>query len=156
MVTALRSAFRCTTTVCLLPSFLSRRIDNICRLQDTTSKINARYYGSNSARAVTKGIHTQKNHSGRRPRLDLVMKERDIQPRIHDGIVTVEVDGFTHRFHIFVKNHRRLSVNSVIEGMDLPSWKGDIVIMRKGDRSEDEVVGLRAGDAQLVDFAIEK
>jgi hypothetical protein len=84
------------------------------------------------------------------------MKEPYLQPRIHDGIVTVEVDGVSHRFHIFVKNHRRLATNEVIEGMALPPWKGDIVVMRKGDRPEDEVVGLRAGDAQLVDFAVEK
>jgi len=84
------------------------------------------------------------------------MKEPYLQPRIHDAIVTVEVGGIKHRYHIFVKNHRRLTINEVIEGMGLPSWKGDIVVMRKGNRPEDEVVGLRAGDAQLVDFAVAK
>ena len=82
------------------------------------------------------------------------MKEPNLQPRIHDGVVTVEVGGIKNRFHIFVKNHRRLITNEVIEGMGIPQWKGDIVVMRKGDRPEDEVVGLRPGDAQLIDVAV--
>jgi hypothetical protein len=82
------------------------------------------------------------------------MKEPNLQPRIHDGVVTVEVGGIENRFHIFVKNHRRLIINEVIEGMGVPQWKGDIVVMRKGDRPEDEVVGLRPGDAQLIDLAV--
>jgi len=82
------------------------------------------------------------------------MKEPNLQPRIHDGVVTVEVGKIKHRFHIFVKNHCRLVTNEVIDGMGIPQWKGDIVVMRKGDRPEDEVVGLRPGDAQLTDLAV--
>lgn len=39
--------------------------------------------------------------------------------------------------------------------MGVPQWKGDIVVMRKGDIPENEVVGLRPGDAQLIDLAVE-
>jgi hypothetical protein len=84
------------------------------------------------------------------------MKEPNLQPRIHDAVVTVEVNRIKNRFHIFVKNHRRLITNEVVERMGGPQWKGDIVVMRKGERPEYEVVGLHPGDAQLIDIAIQQ
>ena len=118
------------------------------------TKINGRYYGSASAHPVTKGIYTQKNRTGCRPRLDLLMKEPNLQLRIHDGVVMVEVGRIKNRFHIFIKNHCRLTINEVIEGMGVPQWKGGIIVMRKGERPEDKVVGLHPGDAQLIDIAV--
>jgi len=84
------------------------------------------------------------------------MKEPNLQPRIHDAVVTVEVNGIKNLFRIFVKNHRHLITNKVVEGMGRPQWKGDIVVMRKGERPEDEVVGLHTGDAQLIDIAVQQ
>jgi len=46
----------------------------------------------------------------------------------------VEVNRIKNLFHIFVKNHCRLITNKVVEGMGGPQWKGDIVVMRKGEQ----------------------
>jgi len=84
------------------------------------------------------------------------MKELNLQPRIHDAVVTVEVNGIKNLFCIFVKNHHCLITNKVVEGMGGPQWKGDIVVMRKGEWPEDEVVGLHTGNAQLINIAIQQ
>ena len=116
-------------------------------------KVHARFYGTKSNRPVTKTVFTQINSRGRSPRLDLVMGDNRLQPHIHDGIVTVIKGRRTTRFHIFVKNHRRLRSNGILERWNMP-WKGDIVVMRKG--ISDEVVNIRANDASLADFAVKK
>jgi len=116
-------------------------------------KIHARFYGTNSNRPVTKALYTQINLHGRSPRLDLVMGDNRLQPHIHDGIVKVINQGKTTRFHIFVKNHRRLRSNGILEGWNMP-WKGDIVVMRKG--ISHELVNIRANDASLADFVVKK
>ncbi|KAF8228314.1 hypothetical protein L208DRAFT_1227186, partial [Tricholoma matsutake] len=67
------------------------------------------------------------------PCLDLVLEENRLQPYIHDGIVTVIYQKKETRFHIFVKNHKRLRSNRIVKGWkNGASWKGDILVMRKG------------------------
>jgi hypothetical protein len=104
---------------------------------------------------VLKGIHTQKNANDRVPRLDLVLEENRLQPYIHDAIVTIIYRKKETCFHIFVKNHKRLKANRIVEGWkNGGSWRGDILIMRKG--LVHEFVGFRGGDAALADFAVKR
>ena len=117
-------------------------------------KINARFYGTNSNRPVTKAIYAQINLHGRSPRLDLIMGESRLQPHIHDGIVSVINHGKTTKFHIFVKNHRQLSSNGIVQKWTKMPWKGDIVVMRKG--ISHELVNICASDASLADFAVKR
>ncbi|KAF8809197.1 kinase-like protein [Phlegmacium glaucopus] len=120
--------------------------------RDTTSKFHARFYGINSNRPVTKAIHTQVNSHGRAPRLDLIMEGNQLQPYIHNSIVEINHRQRTTRFHVFVKNHRRLPLNGMIERWTNMPWKGDIVVMRKGISRE--LVNICAKDASLADFAV--
>lgn len=104
---------------------------------------------------MLKAIHTQRNANDRVPRLDLVLEENRLQPYIHDGIVTVIYRKKETRFHIFVKNHKRLRSNRIVEGWkNGANWKGDILVMRKG--LVHEFVGFRGGDAALADFAVKR
>ncbi|KAF8239853.1 hypothetical protein L208DRAFT_1235610, partial [Tricholoma matsutake] len=51
-------------------------------------------------------------------------------------------------FHIFIKNHKQLRSNRIVEGWkNGASWKGDILVMRKG--LVHEFVGFHGGDGQL-------
>ena len=68
-------------------------------------KLYGRYYGTSANRPVSKAIHTQVNHRGRAPRLDLVLGGKKLQPYVHDGVVTVISGDKTVKFHVFVKNH---------------------------------------------------
>ena len=102
-----------------------------------------------------KGIHMQSNANGRVPRLDLILEENRLQPYIHDGVVTVVYCKKKSRFHIFIKNHKRLRPNKIVQGWNNgASWKGDILVMRKG--LVHEFVSLRGGDAALTDFAVKQ
>ena len=102
-----------------------------------------------------KGIHMQSNANGRVPRLDLILEENRLQPYIHDGVVTVVYCKKKSRFHIFIKNHKRLRPNKIIQGWNNgASWKGDILVMCKG--LVHKFVSLQGGDAALTDFAVKQ
>jgi hypothetical protein len=84
-----------------------------------------------------------------------MLADNRIQPYIHDGVVTVVYRNKSSRFHIFVKNHRRLRLNLIVEQWNIGrSWKGDILVMRKG--LVHDFVSLRGGDAALADFAVKR
>lgn len=40
--------------------------------------------------------------------------------------------------------------------LGMGSWKGDIVVMRKGIIPEDEVINMRGSDVELMNFAVKK
>jgi hypothetical protein len=119
-------------------------------------KVYARYYRAAATRPVSKAIHTQVNRHGRAPRLDLVLGENKRQPYVHDGVVTVLDGAQTVHFHLFVKNHKLLRENEIVQGWNVgATWRGDILVMRKGVRHE--VVNLRGkSDRRLADFAVKK
>lgn len=119
-------------------------------------KLHGRFYGTAAQRPVAKTIYTQSNSTGRAPRLDLILQGKNIQPYIHDAIVTIVHRRTLTRFHIFVKNHRLLPCNNTIKRWNQARvWHGDIVIMRKGNIQE--FVSLRGKkDAPLADFAVKK
>ncbi|KAF8219485.1 hypothetical protein L208DRAFT_1339743, partial [Tricholoma matsutake] len=112
-------------------------------------------YAAASPGAVLKAIHTQRNANNCVPRLDLVLEENRLQPYIHDGIVTIIYQKKETCFHIFVKNHKQLRSNRIVKGWkNGASWKGDILVMRKG--LVHEFVGFHGGDAALADFTVKR
>lgn len=119
-------------------------------------KLYGRFYGTTSKRPTAKAIYTQSNSRGRAPRLDLIMRGNSLQPFIHDAILVVVHRRRLTRFHIFVKNHRLLPRNNIIERWNNANrWHGDIVVMRKG--KEMDLVSLCGKkDATLADFAVRK
>lgn len=137
-------------------SFNSESCYLTCTLgQDTTKKISGRFYRALSHKPVTKAVYTQCNANGRAPRTDLIFSEGNIQPYVHDGVFSVVHRGKTSRFHVFVKNHKALSKNRIVQRWTLGVlWKGDILVMRKGVAHE--VVNMRGKDANLIDYAIKR
>lgn len=118
-------------------------------------KIRGRYYGAASRRPVFKAINTQTNSGGRSPRLDLLLSDNKLQPFIHDAIVVVVTRRTTSRFHVFVKNHRKLQLNGVVQRWNNGlSWRGDIVALKKG--RVHEIVNLSRRDVLLADFAVKQ
>ncbi|KAF8226570.1 hypothetical protein L208DRAFT_1301342, partial [Tricholoma matsutake] len=52
---------------------------------------------------------------------------------IHNGVMTVIYWKKESHFHIFIKNHKQLKSNKIVEGWNNgASWKGDILVMHKG------------------------
>jgi len=118
-------------------------------------KLRSRFYKTNADRGTSIDIDTHANRSGRSPRLDHVLSGHRRQPYIHDGYVSV-IDGRrTVRFHVFLKNHKALPVNKITEKWNVDaSWKGDIVVMKKGEK--EELVSMSKKDSKLADFAAKK
>lgn len=78
-----------------------------------------------------------------------------LQPYIHDGVVViVNRKGEISRFHLFVKNHKRLPSNKSLRDWANGQWKGDVVAFRKGHRHE--LINLAPGDVKLVDYAVKR
>lgn len=118
--------------------------------------LKGRLYSTRSTRPISKNICTQSNTKGRSPRLDLLLGGEKLQPYIHHALISVKYRGSITQFHVFCKNHRWLGLNKAairLVGANC-TWKGDIMLMRKG--KEKEIVGMRTGDARLADFAVKK
>ncbi|KAG6912509.1 hypothetical protein DXG01_014126 [Tephrocybe rancida] len=127
--------------------------------KDYTTYLRGRYYGASKARAVSKRISfaTNKRGPGRRPHLEFAFQHNDTQPIIHHGIVTlVQPTGEEVKFHIYVKNHKYLPVNGIVGLWSVPGWKGDILVMRKGQKEEKEFVGMRSDDEDLADAVVDQ
>lgn len=99
-------------------------------------------------------VYTQVNKTGRSARFDLVMDGHEMQPHIHSGLVTVIRGARITRFFIFVKNHRRLPVNTSLPALTQASWKGDILVLKNG--VVDDIVSLNKHDYAMADFAVEQ
>ncbi|KAF8963372.1 hypothetical protein BDZ97DRAFT_1919811 [Flammula alnicola] len=122
--------------------------------KDITIRLRSRFYKATGARPIFKDIFVQANNLSRNPRLDLIMAEHRLQPRIHDGVVTIIHRRKETRFHVFVKNHCRLRQNESIRRWKNSHWKGDVVVMKKG--LSDELVNLGPRDGHLADYAAKK
>ena len=116
-------------------------------------QLQARFYGSTSPNPVTKKVTTQSNEHGRSPRLDLILSQHTLQPHIHDVVVSVRHRGKDYLFHIFFKKHKSLRKNNVIRVMKAKSWRGDILVMKKGRA---ELVNMPASHANLADYAVKR
>jgi len=117
-------------------------------------KILGQVFKASGNRPTTRVLYTQTNAKGRSPRLDLIMDDMKLQPYIHDAIVTVKHKKKSIRFHIFVKNHKKLPLNKSIRRWPQVNWRGDIIVMRKG--KNDEFVNIRSGEGVLADFVAKK
>jgi hypothetical protein len=125
-------------------------------LQDKYPCLRARVYRTFDNHPQFTKVVTQSTSSSRYAFLHGVLRGR-IQPFIHTCNVTViDKHGGHHNFCFVFKNHRDLPINQCVEAL-CPNtrWKGDIAILRIAVRF-DGVVGMRAGDHKLADFALKK
>ncbi len=101
-------------------------------------------------------VVTQSISSRRYAFLHAVLRGR-IQPFIHTCNVTViDKHGRHHNFCFAFKNHRDLPINRTVEAL-CPNthWRGDIAILCTAVKF-DGIVGMRAGDHKVADFALKK
>lgn len=83
------------------------------------------------------------------------MEAPKLQPHIHDTVVIVHHHGRRTRYHIFVKNHKYLPQNEIVDGWGLGvEWRGDIVLMRKGRSWKEDLVNLPYNEQFIADFAV--
>ncbi|KDR65529.1 hypothetical protein GALMADRAFT_148636 [Galerina marginata CBS 339.88] len=118
---------------------------------------NARYasvrailYAATAANPISLPIQTRLADNRRSPLVEEAFSGMKVQSRIHDFLVSIRRGRFVHRFHIFLKNHKHLTVNAAVLAL-IPGcqWHGDILIMRSGSTTNG-VVNLRARDGPLV------
>lgn len=90
------------------------------------------------------------------PMVEEAMSGIQIQPYVHDVIVTVRHGRHICCFNIFVKNHRLLPFNQTILAL-IPGrqWNGDILALKVG-KSVPGVVNMSQYDALLADFAVKE
>jgi hypothetical protein len=81
------------------------------------------------------------------------LDQANIQPYIHDCLVTVSTPSRTIKFRIFFKNHCRLTANACWPPR-AQTLRGDVLIMRVGVRAM--LVNFRPGDASISDRIIER
>jgi hypothetical protein len=115
-------------------------------------------YSATRPNPESKNISTIINRSGRSPRLDILMADHELQPYIHDAIVTVVRNVMQNgllvekksSFVVFFKNHKRLHINRYFQDGGI-TWYGDMVVMKIGARVG-QLVGLRTEDIPMSDF----
>lgn len=90
------------------------------------------------------------------------MDHASIQSHIHDAIVVVDDRRRQHEFVVFTKNHQQLPVNSAVKGLvhqrrgEEVDWKGDIVVMKRGVRSDKLVNLVSKKDRILANFVVKR
>jgi hypothetical protein len=97
-------------------------------------------------------VPTRDDGLTRFPLVESIFADIHTQPFIHNCVVIIIEGRVVHRFHVFCKNHRRLSINTTVWSL----WKGDIVVMRAGKRQVRSVVNMRGHDAGLADYAVQQ
>ena len=125
-------------------------------LQDKYPCLRARVYRTFDNHPQFTKVVTQSTSASHYAFLHGVLRGR-IQPFIHTCNVTViDKHGGHHNFSFVFKNHCDLPINQCVEAL-CPNthWKGDIAILRIAV-GFDGVVGMRAGDHKLADFALKK
>ena len=81
--------------------------------------------------------------------------ELQLQPYVHNCIVTIREGRRTHRFMVFFKRHCRLLANQCLMTMvqgdaAIVTIQGDVIIMRMGSKAS--YVNMRTGDAKRTDW----
>ncbi|KAJ7575119.1 hypothetical protein C8J56DRAFT_801967, partial [Mycena floridula] len=119
--------------------------------------LTGRLFSVLDTRPALVAVHTLEQGTKRLPRVDTHFYGPKLQPYIHDTIVSIVHCGKVHRFFVFMKNHVYLPRNkgvTSIRGLRTRVWKGDILVMRAGQKMT--LVNLRAGDGPLVTLAVER
>lgn len=86
----------------------------------------------------------------RYPYAENYMQNSQIQPYIHNCVVTVHEGINTYRFMVFFKNHQHLPRNSCFVALRCSNLRGDVLVMRIGARFS--YVNMRERDTILVDW----
>jgi hypothetical protein len=117
-------------------------------------RLRGRIYSSIAGKPLYVPIETQVVNSRRFPLIEGAFTDFDIQHHIHDTAVIVRDGRHTYKFHLFVKNHCRMTFNAAVAALG-GNWRGDIIVMRAG-LAGNFVVNMRGGDSRLADLVVKK
>lgn len=105
-------------------------------------------------RARLVDIECQRASGVDHPVVEGVLSGAEVQPYIHDINVKVQHESRIHLFTVFCKNHCALPVNPAVRNIR-DDWKGDILVMRRGQKTPYRYVNLQSGDRRLVQRVME-
>lgn len=75
-------------------------------------------------------------------------------PYTHDVEVSVDIEGRTHRFFIFIKRHKRLPINQSLPALKEAGVRGDLLVVACGPKMGAR--GMRSGEIWAANVAVEK
>lgn len=105
--------------------------------QDRYLSIKGRLYPASGPRPKVVVIKTHCASGSRFPSAELVFSGIDIEPGVHDTIVTVKSNSQEIKFLVLCKSSTNLPVNQTIANSEPASrWHGDLLIMRIGSRAK--------------------
>ncbi len=101
-------------------------------------------------------VKTHSTGTSRFPAAELVFGGMQVEPGVHDAIVTVIVNGVSSKFNIFCKASPELDLNETIATMSPnKTWRGDILVMKMGKRAPG-VVNWRGADNYLANLVVKE
>jgi hypothetical protein len=104
--------------------------------QDRYLSIKGRLYPASGPKPKLVVIKTHCASGSRFPSTEMVFTGINVEPGVHDTIVTVMVQGQDLKFLVLCKSSTHLPVNQMITTSDPDAnWHGDLLIMRIGSRA---------------------
>ena len=101
-------------------------------------------------------VKTHSTSANRFPAAELVFSGMDLDPGVHDTIVTVVVKGRPSKFNVLCKANPQLDVNQTILTMfPNETWSGDILVMKMGKRTPG-VVNWRGAENYLANHIVKE
>jgi len=100
-------------------------------------------------------VKTHSTSTSRFPAAELVFSSMDIEPGVHDAIITVVVNGKPSKFNLLCKANPRLVANQTVAAMCVDGWRGDILLMKMGKRAPG-VVNWRGADNYLANLIVKE
>jgi hypothetical protein len=123
-------------------------------LQTIDCVLQARIYLATKATPSSVKIHTRSLTTNpqldRSPSVESILEYSQLQPYVHDVLITVRHGSTRSHFRAFLKRHKRLPTNTTL------GIQGDLVIMRVASKNLQSVVNMRSSDSKLADFVVKK
>ncbi|KIM35123.1 hypothetical protein M413DRAFT_14724 [Hebeloma cylindrosporum] len=104
---------------------------------DRYLSIKGRLYPASGPKPRAVVIKTHCTSGSRFPSAELVFSDINIEPGVHDTIVTVAAQGQDLKYLVLCKSSTNLPVNQTIANSNPDvNWHGDLLIMRIGSRAQ--------------------
>ena len=105
--------------------------------QDHYLSIKGQLYPASGPRPKVVVIKKHCASRSRFPSTELMFSGIDIEPGVHDTIITVQLNSQEIKFLVLCKSSTNLPVNQTIANSEPEShWHGDLLIMRIGSRAQ--------------------
>ncbi|PPQ86669.1 hypothetical protein CVT24_009524 [Panaeolus cyanescens] len=107
---------------------------------------------------VSVKTHIQESTGTRFPAPELVFRGMDVDPGIHDVVLTMRRGKKVVRYNIYFKKNMNLPVNHCVGALtagSISAWYGDVLFMKLGSKI-DGVVNWRREDDHLANLALKR